>query len=61
MVIDNIKTAFKERLDNNDWLDSDTKTKCKDKVDAITEQVAYPDHLFNDTYLNGLYENVCSL
>ncbi|XP_064384785.1 endothelin-converting enzyme homolog isoform X2 [Halichondria panicea] len=57
MVVDNIKSAFKERLDANTWLDATTKEKCKDKVDAITKQVAYPDQLFDDNYLNGLYQN----
>ena len=57
-VIDNIKTAFKERLSANDWLDPTTKARCMDKVDAITKQVAYPDQVFNNTYLNLLYKNV---
>lgn len=57
MVIDNIKTAFKERLSANSWLDATTKQRCIEKVDAITKQVAYPDKIFNDTYLNGVYEN----
>ncbi len=61
MVVDNIKSAFKERLDANTWLDATTKKKCKDKVDAITKQVAYPDQLFDDNYLNGLYQNVSRL
>ena len=57
-MIDNIKTAFKERLSANDWLDPTTKARCMDKVDAITKQVAYPDQVFNNTYLNLLYKNV---
>ena len=57
-IVENVKSAFKERLDANQWLDAQTKALCKDKVDAITKQVAYPEQLFNDTYLNGLYEQV---
>ena len=29
-----------------------------DKVDAITQMVAYPDQIFNDTYLEDLYAEV---
>ena len=28
------------------------------KVDAITQMVAYPDQIFNDTYLEDLYAEV---
>ena len=29
-----------------------------DKVDAITQMVAYPDQIFNDSYLENLYAEV---
>lgn len=57
-MIDTVKKGFKERLDNNEWIDKETRQACVEKVDAITKLVAYPDELFNDTYLNGLYVNV---
>lgn len=57
-VIENVKAAFKQRLDESDWLDDETKGKSKEKVDAITKMVAYPDQVFNDTYLNEFYSAV---
>ena len=61
-MIDTVKVAFNERLDKNEWLDSTTRNVSKEKVDAITKMVAFPDQLFNDTYLNDLYADVsCSL
>ena len=40
------------------WLDSTTKQRSVNKVDAITQMVAYPDQIFNDTYLEDLYAEV---
>ena len=57
-MIEEVKEAFKTRLEEKDWLDDTTKERCAAKVDAITEMVAYPDQIYNDTYLNELYARV---
>lgn len=57
VMISQIKSAFKERVSEKTWLDQSTKDACNDKVDKITERVAYPTLLFHDSYVNGLYEN----
>lgn len=57
-IIDAVKNAFKERLDTNSWIDDSTRQASKDKVDAITKMVAYPDEISNKTYLNDLYSEV---
>ena len=57
-MIDAVKAAFIERLDNNVWLDETTREASKEKVRAITKMIAYPDQLYNDTYLNNLYDEV---
>lgn len=54
-MIEEVKDAFKVRLYEKDWLDNVTKQRCAEKVDAITEMVAYPEQIDNDTYLNELY------
>ncbi|KAL5491633.1 hypothetical protein EMCRGX_G016962 [Ephydatia muelleri] len=54
-MIGSVMASFKQRLDSNTWLDSATRTKCKEKVDAIVSMVAYPDGIFNTTYLNSIY------
>lgn len=41
-----------------DWLDVFSRQACMDKVDAILEQVAYPNEIFNDSYLDDLYADV---
>ena len=54
-MIEEVKNAFTVRLEEKDWLDDTTKERCKEKVEAITQMVAYPDQIDNDTYLNELY------
>ena len=57
-MITEVKDAFKVRLEEKDWLDNVTKERCVEKVDAITQMVAYPDQIDNDTYLNDMYAEV---
>jgi hypothetical protein len=57
-MIDAVKAAFIERLDKNSWLDETTREASKEKVRAITKMIAFPDQLYNDTYLNNLYAAV---
>ena len=57
-MIEEVKSAFIVRLEEKDWLDNITKERCKEKVEAITQMVAYPDQIDNDTYLNELYTAV---
>ena len=54
-MIEEVKEAFKSRLEDKDWLDDTTKERCAEKVDAMIEMVAYPDQISNDTYLDELY------
>ena len=56
-MISQIKEAFKDRLTKNTWIDEYTKKECKDKVDAITQRVAYPDLIHYDSYVDKLYES----
>ena len=58
VMIEEVKAAFKVRLQEKAWLDNTTKKRCEEKVDAITKMVAYPDQIDNNTYINDLYEGV---
>lgn len=40
-MIANLKTAFKSLVSDATWMDSDTKSIAKDKVDAMIEFVGY--------------------
>lgn len=56
-MIPEVKKAFKERVNDSTWLEDPTKVKCDEKVEAITQRVAYPELIFHDSYVNGLYAN----
>ena len=57
-MIAEVKDAFILRIEEKKWLDDTTRKRCVEKVDAITEMVAYPDQIDNDTYLDALYAEV---
>ena len=58
-MLDYVRVSFKERLDNNTWIDNTTRNRCKEKVDAVSTFTSYPDQLFDNGYLNNLYAKVC--
>lgn len=57
-AIDNIQTAFKDRLDASTWLTSTTRDRCKQKVDQITRQIAYPEFVLNKEKLDQFYASL---
>lgn len=42
-LIENLRTAFGQRIDNLTWMGDTTKIQAKDKLAAITVKVGYPD------------------
>jgi predicted metalloendopeptidase len=62
-MVDNIMVAFKEVLDEIDWMDPNTKVGARGKADTMKAQMAYADELRDDSklieYYNTLgYQNV---
>src|ERR1700733_6479105 len=55
LLINNIKDAYQQILDENTWLDSATKTHAKKKLSAIIEHIAFPDFLLKDSELIAYY------
>ena len=60
MMIKYIKAAFKDRINElgDEWMDDVTRRRSLDKVDAITQMVAYPDNILDNDYVNGISEDV---
>lgn len=58
MVVDYILDAFKQRLERNEWIDEFSQQASLKKVNAITRMVAYPNEIFDDAYVNGIYADV---
>ena len=53
-----ITSAFKQELKQLTWLDDFSRQASVEKVDTIVSQIAYPDEIFNNSYLNDIYANV---
>lgn len=59
-MVENIKIAFKEILNDIDWMDADTKENARGKADTMKSQMAYADELLDDTKLVQYYTTIGS-
>ncbi|GAB6026306.1 Peptidase M13 [Chamberlinius hualienensis] len=57
-MIEDIRTAFKKNLDQLDWMDSKTKQLAKEKADAISDMIGFPDYILNTSELDKKYADV---
>ncbi len=57
-MVDVIRNEFIQILQEADWLDEKSKNLALDKALYIESNIGYPEFIYNDTYMNGLYENV---
>nr|XP_025713284.1 phosphate-regulating neutral endopeptidase [Callorhinus ursinus] len=52
-LIEGIRWAFIDMLEKeNEWMDTGTKRKAKEKARAVLAKVGYPEFIMNDTYVN---------
>lgn len=42
-LVNNLETAYKERIQNLDWMSQATKAKALEKLASITKKIGYPD------------------
>ncbi|KAJ6219511.1 hypothetical protein RDWZM_005323 [Blomia tropicalis] len=54
-MIHNIRQAFNELLQYNEWMDDETRNVAKEKADSINERIGYPDLLTNPIELSKEY------
>lgn len=64
-LIENLRTAFGQRIDNLTWMGDTTKVKAKEKLASITVKVGYPDKWTDYSALeinkeSGLIGNIIS-
>ena len=57
-MIHNIRVAFNELLNYNDWMDDETRKVAQEKANAINERIGYPDLLTNPIQLSKEYNFV---
>ena len=58
-MIHDIREAFNELLEENEWMDTETRHVAEDKANSMTERIGYPEYITNDTRLQEEYQNVC--
>ena len=58
MMVDYLLQGFRERVNQMDWLSDLSKQRSIEKVNTITSQSAYPEEIFDNDYVNGLYSRV---
>lgn len=57
-MVEDLRAAFKEMLEENDWMDDATRSYAKLKADQMIALIAYPDFILNDTALDEYYDKV---
>ncbi len=57
-MIHDIRAAFNELLEENEWMDEETRLVAKDKADSMNERIGYPEYITNATRLEEEYKNV---
>lgn len=62
-MVGNVITAFKNRIENLEWMQDSTKTKAVEKLDKFTVKIGYPDEFKNYSDLDvtpekTFYENM---
>uniref|UniRef100_A0A224X8D3 Putative Neprilysin 1 n=1 Tax=Megacormus gertschi TaxID=1843536 RepID=A0A224X8D3_9SCOR len=57
-MIDEMKIAFSELLDNNTWMDGESKERARYKLDEMIPMVAFPSWINDTTELNEYYQEL---
>ena len=57
MVAD-LKTVLLDQLPRLNWMDETTRSRARDKVNAVIDRIAYPEELRDDVKMNALFEKV---
>ncbi|KAI5709965.1 hypothetical protein M8J76_016122 [Diaphorina citri] len=57
-MIKSLREAFNELLDENHWMDNDTRSVAKEKANAMMERIGYPETLTNPVELTKEYLNL---
>ena len=57
-MIHDIREAFNELLEHNEWMDDETRAVAKDKANSMNERIGYPEYITNTTRLEEDYSKV---
>lgn len=51
-IIKNIRENFQENLNKLQWIDEQSKSEARKKLEKIYEKIGYPDYITNQTKLD---------
>ncbi|CAL4073689.1 unnamed protein product [Meganyctiphanes norvegica] len=57
-MIHTLRAAFSDLLEENDWMDDETRAVARDKANAMNEKIGYPEMLTKSDELAKEYENL---
>ena len=57
-MIHEIREAFNDLLEDNEWMDTETRAVAKDKANSMNERIGYPEYITNTSRLEREYDNV---
>lgn len=57
-IVKQLTVAFKNMINNLDWMDAPTKKVAIEKLDAMKTVVGYPEFVLNNTGLDNVYKEV---
>lgn len=57
-MIHEIRHAFNDLLEENEWMDTETRLVAEDKANSMNERIGYPEYITNKTRLEEEYRNV---
>ena len=54
-MVENLRAAFKELVEETDWMDAETQVKAQEKADQMLQLIGYPDWLVDNDEVDKYY------
>jgi len=54
-MVEGLRAAFKELVEETDWMDGETQVSAKEKADQMLQLIGYPDWLLDPAAVDALY------
>ena len=54
-MVENLRAAFKELVEETDWMDAETQVKAQEKADQMLQLIGYPDWLLDNAEVDKYY------
>ena len=54
-MVEDLRSAFKELVEEAEWMDAETQVKAQEKADLMLQLIGYPDWLVEEEKVDGYY------